>query len=328
MRLPEAVVAMGVTGEFPEEGPYYDVISPVDLDMHLQPDPRTVRIVPWAVDPTAQVIHDCYTKTGQLVPFAPRSVLRRVCDLYAAEGWDPVVAPELEFYLVARNTDPDVPLKPPHRPQRPRRDLAPGLFHRRGQRVRPAVRRHVLLLRADGAERRHADPRGRRRADGDQLLPRPPAGAGRRGVLLQAHGARGGAAARHVRHLHGQAHCRRAGQRHAHAPERGGHQDPAQHLQQRGRHASARSSTGTSAACSATSRRRWRCSRPTSTRTAAWRATWPRRSTSSGAPTTAPWASARPSRCPRRGAWRTASSAPTPTPTWRWPPRWPAATWA
>src|SRR5262245_49545799 len=113
MRLPEAVVAMGVTGEFPEEGAYYDVISPVDLDMHLQPDPRTVRIVPWATDPTAQVIHDCYTKGGKLVPFAPRSVLRRVCELYAAEGWDPVVAPELEFYLVARNTDPDVPLKPP-----------------------------------------------------------------------------------------------------------------------------------------------------------------------------------------------------------------------
>ena len=37
MRLPEAVVAMGVTGEFPEEGPYYDVISPNDLDMHLSP---------------------------------------------------------------------------------------------------------------------------------------------------------------------------------------------------------------------------------------------------------------------------------------------------
>jgi len=36
-----------------------------------------------------------------------------VCDLYAAKGWKPVVAPELEFYLVARNTDPDMPLKPP-----------------------------------------------------------------------------------------------------------------------------------------------------------------------------------------------------------------------
>ena len=113
MRLPQAVVAMGVTGEFPEEGPYYDVISPTDMDMHLRPDPTTARIVPWAVDPTAQVIHDCYDKDGQLVPFAPRSVLRHVCDLYAAKGWKPVVAPELEFYLVARNTDPDMPLKPP-----------------------------------------------------------------------------------------------------------------------------------------------------------------------------------------------------------------------
>ena len=113
MRLPEAVVAMGVTGEFPTAGPYYDVISPTDRDMHLRPDPTTARIVPWATDPTAQVIHDCYDKNNQLVPFAPRSVLRRVCDLYAARGWTPVVAPELEFYLVARNTDPDMPLKPP-----------------------------------------------------------------------------------------------------------------------------------------------------------------------------------------------------------------------
>jgi len=113
MRLPEAVVAMGVTGEFPAEGPYYDVISPTDHDMHLRPDPRTVRIVPWASDPTAQVVHDCYDKAGNIVPFAPRSVLRRVCDLFEAEGWNPIVAPELEFYLVARNTDPDMPLKPP-----------------------------------------------------------------------------------------------------------------------------------------------------------------------------------------------------------------------
>lgn len=81
--------------------------------MHLHSDPSTVRIVPWATDPTAQVLHDCYDPHGQLAPFAPRSVLRRVCDLFAAEGWSPVVAPELEFYLVERNIDPDMPLKPP-----------------------------------------------------------------------------------------------------------------------------------------------------------------------------------------------------------------------
>jgi glutamine synthetase len=113
MRLPEVVVAMGVTGEFPADGPYYEVILPTDRDMHLRADPSTVRIVPWATDPTAQVIHDCYDREGKLIPYAPRSVLKRVLDLYAEQGWEPVVAPELEFYLVARNPDPDLPLKPP-----------------------------------------------------------------------------------------------------------------------------------------------------------------------------------------------------------------------
>ena len=113
MRLPHAIVAMSVTGEQPASGPYYDVVEPTDRDMQLRPDPSTARIVPWATDPTAQVIHDCFDSKGQLVPYAPRSVLRRVCDLYAAEGWDPVIAPELEFYLTARNTDSNVPLRPP-----------------------------------------------------------------------------------------------------------------------------------------------------------------------------------------------------------------------
>jgi glutamine synthetase len=34
-------------------------------------------------------------------------------DLYARRGWRPVIAPELEFYLTAINTDPDLPLTPP-----------------------------------------------------------------------------------------------------------------------------------------------------------------------------------------------------------------------
>jgi glutamine synthetase len=113
MRLPQVTVAMSVTGQFPEDGPYYEVIDPTDRDMQLRPDPSTVRIVPWAIDPTAQVIHDCFDHDGKLIPYAPRSVLRKVCDLYAAEGWNPVVAPELEFYLTARNTDANTPLRPP-----------------------------------------------------------------------------------------------------------------------------------------------------------------------------------------------------------------------
>lgn len=113
MRLPESTVAMGVTGELPADGLYYEAIQSTDRDMHLRPDPSTVRIVPWASEPTAQVLHDCFDPHGNLVPFAPRSVLRRVCRLFADEGWTPIVAPEVEFYLVARNTDPDMPLRPP-----------------------------------------------------------------------------------------------------------------------------------------------------------------------------------------------------------------------
>ena len=33
--------------------------------------------------------------------------------LYDARGWKPVVAPEIEFYLVSKNVDPDYPLVPP-----------------------------------------------------------------------------------------------------------------------------------------------------------------------------------------------------------------------
>jgi glutamine synthetase len=72
-----------------------------------------VRLVPWATDPTAQVIMDCFFHDGTPVDFAPRNVLRRVTELYKELGWTPIVAPELEFYLLARNIDPNQPLVPP-----------------------------------------------------------------------------------------------------------------------------------------------------------------------------------------------------------------------
>jgi glutamine synthetase len=114
MRLPEAVLGVSVTGESPEGHDGYDrVMGFTDKDMVLLPDPTTLRLVPWAVDPTAQVIMDCVGHDGTPIDFAPRNVLRRVQNLYKDLGWTPIVAPELEFYLLARNTDPDLPLTPP-----------------------------------------------------------------------------------------------------------------------------------------------------------------------------------------------------------------------
>lgn len=114
MRLPEAVLGMTVTGESPADNEgYHEVFGSTEKDMVLIPDPTTVRLVPWATDPTGQVIMDCFFHDGTPVDFAPRNVLRRVAGLYRDMGWTPIVAPELEFYLLARNTDPNQPLVPP-----------------------------------------------------------------------------------------------------------------------------------------------------------------------------------------------------------------------
>jgi glutamine synthetase len=115
MRLAESVLGMTVTGEAPDSEEYDRIISPSDYDMELLADTSTACLVPWVPEParTAQIIHDCYFADGRLVDFAPRSVLRRVRELYLQDGLLPVVAPELEFYLIAQNTDPDIPLAPP-----------------------------------------------------------------------------------------------------------------------------------------------------------------------------------------------------------------------
>jgi glutamine synthetase len=116
MRVPEDILAMTINGDRPgDDAVYRSVIASTDHDLILRPDPGTVCVVPWAADPnpTAQVIHDAFRRDGQPADFVPRSVLRRVLGLYADRGWQPIVAPELEFYLVAKNADPNMPLTPP-----------------------------------------------------------------------------------------------------------------------------------------------------------------------------------------------------------------------
>jgi len=47
------------------------------------------------------------------MPLVPRNVLRRVVAQYAEMGMQPVVSPDVEFCIVARNTVPDQPVQPP-----------------------------------------------------------------------------------------------------------------------------------------------------------------------------------------------------------------------
>jgi glutamine synthetase len=110
LRIPEAIFVQTISGDYP---PDETVTSPANSDVYLRPDPDSICLVPWYDEPTAQVVADCTYADGRPVDIAPRQVLKRVLALYEAKGWKPILAPELEFYLVKPNTDPDYPLEPP-----------------------------------------------------------------------------------------------------------------------------------------------------------------------------------------------------------------------
>lgn len=108
MKLPEGVFAQTVTGNY-----VVNKANVEDRDMLLIPDYDTLRPVPWATDPAASVFLDCVRKDGQPVNTSPRQVLQNVINLYKAEGWTPVVAPEVEFYLLNPHSDANAEVEPP-----------------------------------------------------------------------------------------------------------------------------------------------------------------------------------------------------------------------
>jgi glutamine synthetase len=108
--LPVSIFYQTITGQ--------DVEMEIDNqwaegDLVLKPDMSTAKAVPWAKEPTLQVIHDLFTRDDVPVGIAPRHVLKRVVNLYAENNWKPVVAPELEFYLIKPNLDPNEPIQAP-----------------------------------------------------------------------------------------------------------------------------------------------------------------------------------------------------------------------
>ena len=108
MKMPEAIFSQTISGDY-----IADPTNVEDRDMLLVPDPITLRPVPWATDPAASVFLDCYHRDGSLVSKSPRAVLRSVLAKFEARGWMPVVAPEVEFYLLSPHSDPNAEAEPP-----------------------------------------------------------------------------------------------------------------------------------------------------------------------------------------------------------------------
>ncbi len=108
LKLPEGIFAQTISGNYVENKDNVE-----DRDMLLVPDPSTLRPVPWIKEPTASIFLDCFHKDGTPVETSPRRVLRNVLDLYKEKGWRPVVAPEVEFYLINAHADANQEVEPP-----------------------------------------------------------------------------------------------------------------------------------------------------------------------------------------------------------------------
>lgn len=108
MKMPEAIFGQTISGNYVANKQNVE-----DRDMVLVPDSTTLRPVPWASDPAASVFLDCYHSDGSPVEESPRGVLRSVLGKYEASGWIPVVAPEVEFYLLSAHSDPNAEAEPP-----------------------------------------------------------------------------------------------------------------------------------------------------------------------------------------------------------------------
>lgn len=106
IRLPEAIFGQDILGQWCHE---YDLVDIADVDMILIPDESTLAVQPWSTK-TAQCICDCQSRDGSELNIAPRSLLKKIIKLFTERRMSPIIAQEAEFYLIAKNPDPNLPV--------------------------------------------------------------------------------------------------------------------------------------------------------------------------------------------------------------------------
>lgn len=112
VRFPLSALNLDMWGEDIEDSPL--VFASGDADGRFLPTERGFVPMPWLAKPTALLPLWAYHDDGR--PFAgdPRQALAAVLDRYAARGLTPVVATEMEFYLI--NDEGGTPT-PPNSPR-------------------------------------------------------------------------------------------------------------------------------------------------------------------------------------------------------------------
>ena len=112
-RLAETILLQSVVGGYAASDVLWSLSDPRDVDMILKPDDTACYVLPWEEESTAMIIHDSFTPSDDEVTFSPRNVLKKVIELYTKQGWQAVVAPEMELYLTKTCTDENQDLQVP-----------------------------------------------------------------------------------------------------------------------------------------------------------------------------------------------------------------------
>jgi glutamine synthetase len=102
--LPSSILALTIQGEDVEgTGLVWDV---ADADCWTYPLPGSLTLQPWRATPTGQLQVSMHPSQGlPATPADPRHALVRVIDRLKADGFHPVMAVELEFYLLDKQRD-------------------------------------------------------------------------------------------------------------------------------------------------------------------------------------------------------------------------------
>jgi glutamine synthetase len=96
--LPMSLIGTDITGNTVEETGLGYAIG--DEDRICRPVPGTLRAVPWGPVAGAQCLLEMEDGHGGAFEANPRTALRRIVERFSALGLTPVVAVELEFYLL------------------------------------------------------------------------------------------------------------------------------------------------------------------------------------------------------------------------------------
>lgn len=109
LQLARGVLLQCIMGGYPPARFY----GSDDGDLVLSAEPTQIHRLPWSATPRALAICDAQELDGRSCGLSTRSLLKQVLARYAAHGWQPVVATELEFFVFAPNADPLQPFQPP-----------------------------------------------------------------------------------------------------------------------------------------------------------------------------------------------------------------------